>query len=249
LRLFRIPTFIGAILLSFAGRIFSFGLLPFITLWLSGILHYSAWHTGLILLSQSLAMVIAAGLSGPISRRIPVRVLLAMGMFIVAIGLVISSRVQIGSDWLVILPLLLMLGAGAGLTMPHLMDLAVSVVPAHQAGVASGTANTFFPLGTAVGIALFGLLLSHVLQQALPVSQLSAAGISQPDAALQAIGSAQFSMLSATPALLLQAQQAWMDALNLLFRVAAVASAIAGLAALWLIRPAQSQPQRDQKTA
>lgn len=249
LRLFRIPTFLGAILLSFAGRIFSFGLLPFITLWLNGLLHYSVWHTGLILLSQSLAMVIAAGLSGPLSRLIPVRVLLAIGMFIVAIGLTMSSHVQINSDWLVILPLLLMQGVGADLTMPHLMDLAVSVVPAHQAGAASGTANTFFPLGTAVGIALFGLLLSHVIQQALPLSRLSASDISEPASALQAISNARFNVLTAVPGLQLQAQQAWVDALNLLFRVAAVTSVIAGLAALWLIRPAQPQPEQAQESA
>ncbi len=249
LRLFRIPTFLGAILLSFAGRIFSFGLLPFITLWLNGLLHYSVWHTGLILLSQSLAMVIAAGLSGPLSRLIPVRVLLAIGMFIVAIGLTMSSHVQINSDWLVILPLLLMQGVGADLTMPHLMDLAVSVVPAHQAGAASGTANTFFPLGTAVGIALFGLLLSHVIQQALPLSRLSASDISEPASALQAISNARFNVLTAVPGLQLQAQQAWVDALNLLFRLAAVTSVIAGLAALWLIRPAQPQPEQAQESA
>ncbi|WP_437611710.1 MFS transporter [Erwinia sp. V71] len=246
LRLFRIPTFLAAILLSFAGRIFSFGLLPFITLWLSGLLHYSAWHTGLILLSQSLAMVVAAGLSGPLSRLIPVRIVLAIGMFIVALGLTLSSHVQIHSDWLVILPLLLMLGIGAGLTMPHLMDLAVSVVPAHQAGAASGTANTFFPLGTAVGIALFGLLLNHVIQQALPLSLLSATGISQPASALQAISSAQFDVLNAVPELQQRALRAWVDGLNLSFRVAAVASALAGLAALWLIRPVQPQPEQTQ---
>lgn len=241
LGLFRIPTFIGAVLLSFAGRIFSFGLLPFITLWLSGMLHYSAWHTGLILLCQSLTMVVAAGLSGPLSRRISVRVLMAAGMFIVAAGLFISSRVTPESGWTVLLPMLLLLGAGAGLTLPHLMDLAVSVVPAHRAGAASGTANTFFPLGTAVGIAFFGLLLNAVLQRALPPEALAAVGIGDPQAVLKAIGSAQFEVLNAFPALLAQAKQGWADGLNLLFRVAAAASLLAGAAALWLIRPHRPQ--------
>lgn len=236
LNLFAIPTFIGAILLSFAGRIFSFGLLPFITLWLSGMLHYSAWHIGLILLAQSLTMVIAAGVSGPLARVIPVRVLLAVGMFIVAIGLAISSRVQSDSSWRVLMPMLLMLGVGAGLTLPHLMNLAVSVVPASQAGTASGTANTFFPLGTAVGIAFFGLLLNHIVQQALPLSLLADAGIDRPEEVLRAVSSAQFDKLNPVPGLLMQARQAWVDALNALFRVAAIASMLSGVAALWLIR-------------
>lgn len=236
LNLFALPTFIGAILLSFAGRIFSFGLLPFITLWLSGMLHYSAWHIGLILLTQSLTMVVAAGVSGPLARVLPVRILLAAGMFIVAAGLMISSHVQSDSSWLVLMPMLLMLGVGAGLTLPHLMNLAVSVVPASQAGTASGTANTFFPLGTAVGIAFFGLLLNHVVQQALPLSLLSDAGIARPQEVLHAVSSAQFDGLNAAPELLQRARQAWVDALNMLFRVAALASALSGVAALWLIR-------------
>ena len=236
LNLFALPTFIGAILLSFAGRIFSFGLLPFITLWLSGMLHYSAWHIGLILLAQSLTMVVAAGVSGPLARVIPVRILLAAGMFIVAAGLMISSHVQSDSSWLVLMPMLLMLGVGAGLTLPHLMNLAVSVVPASQAGTASGTANTFFPLGTAVGIAFFGLLLNHVVEQALPLSLLSDAGIARPQEVLHAVSSAQFDGLNAAPELLQHARRAWVDALNMLFRVAAFASAFSGVAALWLIR-------------
>ncbi|EPG2865900.1 MFS transporter [Pluralibacter gergoviae] len=243
LGLFRIPTFVGAVLLSFAGRIFSFGLLPFITLWLGGILHYSPLKTGLILLAQSLTMVIAAGLSGPLSGRISVRVLLAAGMFIVAAGLLLSSRVTAESSWPVLLPMLLMLGAGAGLTLPHLMDLAVSVVPARQAGAASGTANTFFPLGTAVGIALFGVLLNAILQHALPLPALAAAGIPRPAEVMQAVGSARLEALQAVPHLQAQALQAWVDALNMMFRVAAAASALAGLAALWLIRP-QAQRAR-----
>ena len=237
LRLFRIPTFVGAILLSFAGRIFSFGLLPFITLWLSGMLHYSPLQIGLILLSQSVAMVIAAGLSGPLSRLISVRILLATGMFIVAAGLFISSDIRPDSSALHILPMLIMLGIGAGLTLPHLMDLAVSVVPAQQAGTASGTANTFFPLGTAVGIVLFGLLLMQGLDQALPTASLIAGGITDPAQTLQAVASGQFGVLSGHPALLAEAHQAWVNALGRLFRVAGIASVLAGLATLWLIRP------------
>lgn len=241
LSLFRIPTFVGAILLSFFGRIFSFGLLPFITLWLSGMLGYSPLDIGLILLCQSLAMVLAAGVSGPLSKRIPVRLLLALGMFIVAAGLFWSGHIQVDSDWLQILPMLVMLGMGAGLTLPHLMDLAVSVVPATRAGTASGTANTFFPLGTAVGIALFGMLLSRHLGLAVTSQDLMVQGITAPQPILSAIAAAQFSGLESTlgqayAPLLATARQAWVEGLNLLFQTAAVASTFAGFASLWLIR-------------
>ncbi|OUF54962.1 hypothetical protein AZ044_001205 [Pluralibacter gergoviae] len=81
------------------------------------------------------------------------------------------------------------------------------------------------------------------MQHALPLPALAAAGIPRPAEVMQAVGSARLEALQAVPHLQAQALQAWVDALNMMFRVAAAASALAGLAALWLIRP-QAQRAR-----
>lgn len=236
LKLFRIPAFIGAILLSFSGRIFSFGLMPFIIFWLSGLLGYSPLQIGAIFFVQSIIMVIAAIFSGVSGKRIQSRVLLAGGMLVVASGLFICSNIKPDSDWISILPLMILMGIGTGMIMPHLMDLAVSVVPVRQAGMASGTANTFFPLGTSTGVAIFGLLLTQYLSYELPPEVLRLQGIVDPELLIQSLARGQVSMLNGHSVLLAQARQAWSEALNLLFIIAGAASVLAAAGSLWLLR-------------
>lgn len=121
--------------------------------------------------------------------------------------------------------------------MPHLMDLAVSVVPVKQAGMASGTANTFFPLGTSTGVAIFGFLLTQYLSYELPPEVLRLQGVVDPEFILQSLARGQMNMLNGHPILLAQARQAWSDALNLLFIIAGAASILAAAGCLWLLRP------------
>lgn len=64
LKLFRIEAFIGTILLSFAGRVFIFGLMPFIIFGLNGMLGYSPLQVGSVFFIQSIIMVVAAIFSG-----------------------------------------------------------------------------------------------------------------------------------------------------------------------------------------
>lgn len=94
LKLFRIQAFLGAILLSFAGRVFSFGLMPFIIFWLSGMLGYSPLQIGSIFFIQSIIMVVAAIFSGVSGKYIQPRVLLAGGMFIVSSGVFVCGNIK-----------------------------------------------------------------------------------------------------------------------------------------------------------
>ncbi|MFJ7243060.1 MFS transporter [Kitasatospora sp. NPDC098652] len=244
LRLFAIPTFSGAVLLSFAARIFSFGLLPFLTLWLGGMLGLSPFRIGLVLLAQSVALVIAAPLSGLLTKVMPVARVLALGMAVVGVGMLLGVGIGPEDDWTAVLPTLVLLGVGAGLTLPHLLALAVGVVPASRAGTASGAANSFFPLGTATGVAAFGVVLSGTVGATMSSSALSGAGVPSGDGghlrALVAAG--QFDELAAAvpptarDQVLALAHTAYTDALSTIFLVAGVAGLLAAVAALVLVR-------------
>ncbi|OZM83218.1 MFS transporter [Pseudonocardia sp. MH-G8] len=159
LRLFRIPSFSAAILLSLLTRMASFGALPFFVLWMQGSLGLSATATGLCLLALSLPVLVLASLSGPLQRVLSARILIASGNLAAAAG-ALALLVGIGPDsgWAAALPGFALIGAGAGLAFPSLMGIAVGVVTPDRAGMASGMANTFFPLGTAVGVAVFGVV-------------------------------------------------------------------------------------------
>lgn len=154
LHLFRIPTFSAAMLLSFTGRLVTFGLLPYLIFWLSGRQHLSPVQVGFVLLALALPMVVIAAPSSALGHGNHVT---GGAMSVTAIGL-LWLGLALGSDatWARALGPLFVIGIGSGAAMPHMMNLALAVVPASRAGAATGAANTAFPLGTPTGVAVFG---------------------------------------------------------------------------------------------
>jgi EmrB/QacA subfamily drug resistance transporter len=244
LRLFAVPTFTGALLLSFAARIFSFGMLPFLTLWLGGMLHLTPIRIGLVLLAQSVAIIVGAPLSGVLTKVIPVSRVLALGMTVVGVGVLLTVRISPGDDWTVLLPMLVMIGVGAGLTLPHLLALAVNVVPPSRAGTASGAANSFFPLGTATGVAVFGVVLSGKVNDVMSAAALGEHAVPGSAAAglRRLVTAGRFdAVASAVPEtargpVLALARSAYTEALSQIFLIAGIAALVAAAASLVLVR-------------
>ncbi|MEU7764446.1 MFS transporter [Nocardia sp. NPDC049190] len=160
LGLFRIPTFAAAIVLGFVVRLLTFGIFPFLILWLAGAHEMSAFRTGLVLTALAVPLMIAAGVGTPLARVIGVARTMTLAMIITAAGLFLGTLIDGTGPWQAALPCLVAVGIGCGLAMPHLMNLAVDVAPPDKAGMATGAANTALPLGTAAGVALFGVVLS-----------------------------------------------------------------------------------------
>ena len=65
---------------------------------------------------------------------------------------------DVGSEWTALLGGFLVVGAGVGLINPVIADVAVSVVPKEQSGMAAGINDTFRQVGVAVGIAVWGAI-------------------------------------------------------------------------------------------
>lgn len=242
LRLFAIPSFSGAVLLSFAARIFSFGLLPFLTLWLGGMLRLSPFEVGLVLLAQSVTLVIAAPVSSLLTRVMPVSVVLALGSAVAGVGMLLAVSIGPDDGWTAVLATLLLLGAGAGLTMPHLLALAVGVVPPAQAGAASGAANSFFPLGTATGVAAFGVVLANRVDTTMNTAALAPLPSGAADHLRRLVTAGQFDAVAGSvPAearghVLELARTAYTGALSRIFLIAGIAGLLAAVASLVLIR-------------
>ncbi|MEL4155125.1 MFS transporter [Corynebacterium bovis] len=164
LRLFAVPSFTAAIILSFTGRLVTFGLLTYLIFWLSGIQALSPVGVGLVLLALAMPMVVVAAPSSALEKTGKVNIVTGVAMVVTAVGL-LWAALALGPDstWRAAVGPLLVTGIGAGLAMPHMMGIAVAVVPASRSGAATGAANSAFPLGTAAGVAVFGAILTaHV---------------------------------------------------------------------------------------
>jgi hypothetical protein len=79
----------------------------------------------------------------------------------VAIALAYFSRAPVDGSYVSdVLPVVVLLGAGAGLVFPALTTISMSGVLPHDAGLASGVVNTSMQVGGAFGLAVLATLAS-----------------------------------------------------------------------------------------
>jgi hypothetical protein len=84
--------------------------------------------------------------------------MLSIGLTAVGTGLLLMGGIDPGSEWTTLLAGFLVAGAAIGLLNPVIADVAVSVVPREQSGMAAGINDTFRQVGIAVGTAVWGAI-------------------------------------------------------------------------------------------
>src|SRR5207244_9912572 len=95
------------------------------------------------------------GLSAKLVMRFGIKGPLAMGMALVAIGLLLFARAPVSGSFLVdVLPGMMILGFGVGLAFNPVLLAAMSDVDQSESGLASGVVNTSFMMGGALGLAV-----------------------------------------------------------------------------------------------
>ena len=191
LGLFAIPTFTGASVVVMALAVSTFGPFLYLTLFLLDAAGTSPTMVGLELAPLSAAALVVSVLGGRYARVLPVRAALPAGQLLCAAGLLAMRGLEASSSWTVLLPGLLIMGAGIGLSNPAVTYAALGVVPATRSGMASGVSNTFRQVGIALGIAILGTLLPArtagdpvAFAQALDQILLVSAGVAAAGAAL-----------------------------------------------------------------
>jgi hypothetical protein len=66
--------------------------------------------------------------------------------------------IDAGSEWTTLLPGFIVAGLAVGLINPVIADVAVSVVPVRESGMAAGINDTFRQVGVALGVAVWGAI-------------------------------------------------------------------------------------------
>jgi EmrB/QacA subfamily drug resistance transporter len=94
-----------------------------------------------------------------VNARFGARPVLLVGLALIAAGLGLLSRVPAHAAFVAdLLPVVLLLGAGAGLALPAVVMLAMSAVGEADAGLASGLVNTGQQVGGVLGISVLATL-------------------------------------------------------------------------------------------
>ncbi|HEV3093780.1 MAG TPA: MFS transporter [Solirubrobacteraceae bacterium] len=163
LSLFKRPAFVGANLVAFTLSSSAFAMFLYLTLYIQDVLHYSPLQAGLRFLPTTLLMFAVSPLAGRLSVRVPIRLLLGVGLLFVSGGLLAMTAVTPTSGWTVLIPGFVLQGIGVGLINPPLASAAIGVVRPERSGMASGANNTFRQVGIATGIAALGAIFQHDL--------------------------------------------------------------------------------------
>jgi EmrB/QacA subfamily drug resistance transporter len=129
-------------------------------LYLQLVLGYSPLQVGLAFLPANLIMgAFSLGLSAKLVMRFGIRLPLATGLLLAAVGLVLFARAPVDGSFAVdVLPSMILLGFGAGMAFNPMLLAAMSDVEPSDAGLASGVVNTSFMMGGALGLAVLASL-------------------------------------------------------------------------------------------
>jgi EmrB/QacA subfamily drug resistance transporter len=162
LRLLRSRNVAGANLVQVLMIGGMFGVFFMGTLYLQRVLGYDAIEIGLAFLPVSLGIgILSLGFSAQLSLRFGPRLVLLAGLTLILAGLVLFTQVPVDGDYVSdLLPSMLLLGVGAGLTFAPMMSIAMSTATPEDSGLLSGLVNTTQQVGAALGLAILATLAS-----------------------------------------------------------------------------------------
>jgi predicted MFS family arabinose efflux permease len=131
-----------------------FSMFFFLSIYVQSILHYSPLATGLAFLPVSLIIGTVATQAPRLIRRFGYKPLLIVAPLFLAAGLFIFTFTGVDSTYWHILPGLLIMPIGLGLSFVSVTIAATAGVPGRESGLASGLINTSQQIGGSIGLAI-----------------------------------------------------------------------------------------------
>jgi EmrB/QacA subfamily drug resistance transporter len=123
-------------------------------------------QAGLLLTAQPLVMALTAPLFGTLSDRIGSRALSTLGMAILAVALLLLSRLGPSSPLGQVPLTLLVVGLGVGMFVSPNTSALMGAAPRHRQGIAAGILATARNLGMVLGVGMAGAILTTVMAAA-----------------------------------------------------------------------------------
>ncbi|MFN0028769.1 MAG: MFS transporter [Acidimicrobiales bacterium] len=147
-----------ALLLVFAVM---FGIFLVLFPFFQAVIGWSALQSAAAILPMAVAMMPMSTVAPQIAQRIGSRRTMLTGLSLFAVGLIgMALRASVEGGYLSILPGLVVMGLGMGLTMTPATAAITETLPPEKQGVASALNDTSREIGGAVGVALLGSILS-----------------------------------------------------------------------------------------
>ncbi|MFF7247114.1 MFS transporter [Embleya sp. NPDC008237] len=135
---------------------------------LQAVLGLSGLVSTLALMPMAVLMMAASGLAPRLAARVGPRATMATGIFLAGAGsALMAALVSVDGGYLSVLPGMLLMGIGMGVSMTPSTEAITSALPQESQGVASALNDVTREFGTALGVALLGALLSSGYRDAI----------------------------------------------------------------------------------
>src|SRR3990172_4206885 len=165
LDLFRNRTYTGANTVMLLVALAMFGVFFFVSLYMQNILGYSPVQAGAAFLPMTVLIILVAPIAGKTSDRVGSRWLMTTGMTLLAVQLLLFSRLGEDASYWELLPALMIGGVGMAMTMTPSAAAATRSVPVEKSGVGAAVLNAFRQVGGSLGIALMGGVMGSQLDR------------------------------------------------------------------------------------
>jgi len=159
LRVFKSRQLSAANLVMFLLGASSFAMWYFVSLYLQEVRGLSPIQTGFAILPMALSVAVGAQIAGKGTARFGAGPLLALGMALVAIGMLLFGRAPVGGSFgTEVLPAEVITALGVGLAFVPVTIAAMAGSAPQEAGLASGLVNTARQIGGSLGLAILATI-------------------------------------------------------------------------------------------
>jgi EmrB/QacA subfamily drug resistance transporter len=242
----RLSAAAGSIGIAFMAML---GMMFMLTQYLQFVQGYSPLDTGFRMVPLAMGFMVGAPTSATLVSKFNSRTVMTGGMFFVAVSVVGMAFLQVDTTFWITGSLIFLMGLGMANTMAPATDSVMAAVPEAQAGVGSALNDTVRQIGGALGVGIFGSILSSIYASSMSgaVSDLPAQAA---DLASNQIGAA-LQVASTLPgeagaALSVASKQAFIDGTSVVYVIAGIV-ALVGTVLVWRFMPAYDLAPGDDE--
>lgn len=251
-RVFTNPRFSAASAAVAVAFFALFGFIFMITQYFQFVRGYSTLSAGV----HTLPFAVAAGIAAPIAPRLVNRAgtsrVVAGGLLLMSMGFVVAATTDEGSSyWLHVVPAMVLIASGLGLTNAPSTEAIMGSLPREKAGVGSAVNDTTRELGGTLGVAVVGSVFASAYGPNL-VDALRGMPIPGPalEAARESVAAAfvvaEQAPPEAQPLIVDAAKDAFVDGLAFGSLAAAGAAALGAIAVLKFLPAGAPAPDRAE---
>jgi EmrB/QacA subfamily drug resistance transporter len=162
LDLFRNQVFAASGLLALAGGMVIYAMIFYLPLFMQGVLGQTATNSGASLAPLFLSVTVGAVLGGQVMTKVGrYHFLAVIGAVILLAGIFLLTRLDMATAlWTVSLDMVVV-GLGAGVLQPIYTVAGQNAIPVERLGAGTGTMNYLRAMGSLVGTAVLGVIVTH----------------------------------------------------------------------------------------